>query len=436
VVNLLDDNREFKDSALGMIPKNWELLSFKNITNVRQGLQIAISKRFKEYKPNRYIYITVEYVNKLDDQASIEFIEAPSKRVICHKNDILFTRTGATGKIITGIEGVFHNNFFLVDYDTSKVFREYFLHYLNFEPIQKDIQFKAGTTTIPDLKHGDFYSLVFLKPTLPEQQQIAKILDTVDKAIAQTQTLIAKYKRVKTGLMQDLLTRGIDEHGQLRDPRTHKFKRSPLGMIPDEWEVKALSSITFKIIDGTHFTPKYIDHGVPFLRVTDIQDTEINFDHVKKISLQEHQFLTQRCKPEYGDIFYSKNGTIGLTKVIDWYREFSIFVSLCLIKPNFSLINPWYLEEILKSAVVNEQIRMRSKQGTIINLHLEEIREVLIPVPSIDEQIRLIEAWKKYNICLINEELYLSKLQKIKTGLMQDLLTGKTSVKPLLTNQP
>ncbi|MCC5629126.1 restriction endonuclease subunit S [Nostoc sphaeroides CHAB 2801] len=207
-------------------------------------------------------------------------------------------------------------------------------------------------------------------------------------------------------------------------------------MIPDEWEVKDLSSITFKIIDGTHFTPKYIDHGVPFLRVTDIQDTEIHFDHVKKISLQEHQFLTQRCKPEYGDILYSKNGTIGLTKVIDWYREFSIFVSLCLIKPILSLVNPWYLEEILKSPVVNEQIRMRAKQGTIINLHLEEIREFLIPVPSCNEQNRLIEAWKKYNNCLINEELYLTKLQKIKTGLMQDLLTGKTSVKPLLTNQP
>lgn len=82
----------------------------------------------------------------------------------------------------------------------------------------------------------------FLVPLLtkPEQAKIAEILSTVDRAIEKTEALIAKQQRIKTGLMQDLLTRGIDEHGNLRSEKTHQFKDSPLGRIPVEWEVRRL----------------------------------------------------------------------------------------------------------------------------------------------------------------------------------------------------
>ena len=76
-----------------------------------------------------------------------------------------------------------------------------------------------------------------------EQAKIAEVLSTVDRAIEQTEALIAKQQRIKTGLMQDLLTRGIDEHGNLRSEQTHKFKDSPLGRIPVEWECKELSQV-------------------------------------------------------------------------------------------------------------------------------------------------------------------------------------------------
>ena len=75
-----------------------------------------------------------------------------------------------------------------------------------------------------------------------EQSKIAEILSTVDQAIDQTEALIAKQQRIKTGLMQDLLTRGIDENGNLRSEETHEFKDSPLGRIPVEWEVKTIGN--------------------------------------------------------------------------------------------------------------------------------------------------------------------------------------------------
>lgn len=83
------------------------------------------------------------------------------------------------------------------------------------------------------------------------------MLSTVDQAIEQTEELIAKQQRIKTGLMQDLLTRGIDEDGNLRSEETHEFKDSPLGRIPVEWEVEKLEELTIKIGDGMHTTPIY-----------------------------------------------------------------------------------------------------------------------------------------------------------------------------------
>jgi type I restriction enzyme S subunit len=80
-------------------------------------------------------------------------------------------------------------------------------------------------------------------PPLPEQRKIAQILETVDNAIEKTEKIIEKYKRIKQGLMQDLLTKGIDEKGNIRSEKTHKFKDSPLGRIPEEWEVVRLGEV-------------------------------------------------------------------------------------------------------------------------------------------------------------------------------------------------
>ncbi len=102
-----------------------------------------------------------------------------------------------------------------------------------------------------------------------EQIKIADILLTVDHAIEQTEALIAKQQRIKTGLMQDLLTRGIDEQGNLRSEETHEFKESALGRIPVEWEVRTLGELAVYV--GSGITPRggesvYTKEGVLFIR--------------------------------------------------------------------------------------------------------------------------------------------------------------------------
>jgi type I restriction enzyme S subunit len=269
-------------------------------------------------------------------------------------------------------------------------------------------------------------------PPLPEQQKIAEILETIDNAIEKTDRIIEKYKRIKQGLMQDLLTKGIDEKGNIRNEKTHKFKDSPLGRIPEEWEVLRLGEVSNKIIDGTHFTPQYSEDGIPFLRVVDLQGSTVNLDNVMRISPQEHRILSKRCFPEYGDILLSKNGTIGISKVVDWKWEFSIFVSICLIKPKHEKVINIYLKYFLDSEWIKKQIVKSTKQLSVVNLHLEEIREFFILLPPLPEQQRIAEILTQTDQTIEKEQQYKEKLQKIKQGLMQDLLTGKVRVNKLL----
>ncbi len=202
-----EETYEFKDANFRgyKIPLDWHRFTMKHICFVKQGLQIAISRRFKEEAPNRLPYITIQFLK--DPERFLEFIENPSASVTCDETDILFTRTGNTGQIITDVKGVFHNNFFKVIYDRKQILREYLINYLEWEPIQTLILDFAGTTTIPDLKHRDFYSLpLFIPNTIEEQNIIISSIKGIKNSLKSTLMNLNKLKQLKTGLMQDLLT--------------------------------------------------------------------------------------------------------------------------------------------------------------------------------------------------------------------------------------
>ena len=161
----------------------------------------------------------------------------------------------------------------------------------------------------------------------------------------------------------------------------------PSFAIDSDWPIVPLAKITEQITDGTHFTPTYTESGVPFWRVTDVT---MSNDSKKFISKAEHTQLIKRCHPKKGDVLYSKNGTIGVAKKVDWDFEFSIFVSLALLKPKYDLIDSSFLEYTMNSPFVYAQAISRSKSNTVTNLHLVEIREFEIPLPPMEEQRRIV----------------------------------------------
>ena len=274
-------------------------------------------------------------------------------------------------------------------------------------------------STIEEIRAPTLVKLNVSIPPLPEQKKIASILTSVDEVIEKTQSKINKLQDLKKTTMNELLTKGIGHT---------EFKDGPLGKIPKSWLVTKLKKVA-KVNDGTHKTPKYITQGIPFLRVTDLKNKYPMKGNNKYISISEHQELIRRCKPEKGDILYSKNGTIGIPRIIDWEGDFSIFVSLALIKINRdSNILSEYLEIYLSCEIISQEIKNRAKQGAVTNLHLEEIREFLTIIPNIEEQKQIIKICRSLNQNIGLQKDKVLKLTQLKKSLTQDLLTGKVRV--------
>lgn len=179
-------------------------------------------------------------------------------------------------------------------------------------------------------------------------------------------------------------------------PPYKEYMNSPsrwFGNIPKEWVTTKLKYISNQIVDGTHSTPNYIEKGVPFLRVTDITKAKgkyIDYEEVKYISFEEHNILKQRCFPKKNDLLLSKNGTIGITRVVDWEDEFSIFVSLCLIKLKIDRVNPYFIDFIFQSDIISQQLNYGGKKSTITNLHLDKIKELEFVLPPLSEQRKIV----------------------------------------------
>lgn len=372
-----------------------------------------------------YIDISsIEKTGEITSRKSILFSEAPSRaRRVVRDRDIIVSTVRPNLRSFAMVNNLSRptvcSTGFAVLRAKSQVSPGFLYQFILSNIFMGQVIPKLTGSNYPAVNSSDISDISINLPPIIEQQKIAEILSSVDEAIEKTEAIIKQSEMVKKGIMQQLLTKGIGHT---------EFKNTVIGEIPIEWEIDKLKNLTKKITDGTHHTPKYQETGVPFLRVTDIQQREIDFSSTKYISEEEHYTLIKRCKPEKNDILLSKNGTIGITKLVDWDQEFSIFVSLCLIKVDTSILLPKFIEYFLQSEVSMNQIKLRSKKGTVTNLHLTEIKELICGIPNMIEQVQIVEILEGIDNKIEVERRKLSSVLKLKNSLMQSLLTGKVRV--------
>ena len=357
--------------------------------------------------------------------------------------DVLINKDGAqTGKVgfyknNNGAEACINEHLFLIRGDANKITQSYLYYSLLSQACQNQIEAQISGSAQPGLK-SDFLKGVFARipEALPEQSKITEVLSKVDQAIEQTEYLIAKQQRIKTGLMQDLLTQGIDEHGNLRSEETHEFKDSPMGRIPVEWEIKRLEEMAEKIVDGVHHTPTYVDHGMPFLVITDLTaGPGISFENTRYITAADHRTFSARANPVAGDVLVTKDGTLGVARVVkSEYPEFSIFVSLAMIRPRKDYCLPELICFFFDSGEFLIQLGALSAGTGLSHIHLEHFRKFQLRHPPLEEQKIIIDIIKQQELSLTDCHNDLIKLKRLKNAMMQDLLTGKKRVTPLMEN--
>ncbi|WP_456324357.1 restriction endonuclease subunit S, partial [Desulfonauticus submarinus] len=307
-----------------------------------------------------------------------------------------------------------------------------YLYYYILKNLEK-IDFKYFTGSgLRNLQKDEFKKEEIIFPkSKEEQQKIAEILEKIDNAIEKTDKIINKYKKIKEGLMQDLLTKGIDENGNIRDKKTHKFKDSPLGRIPEEWSIK---KDFIKIFSGYGFALKeYSEDGIFLIRIDNIGHGRLiheNFAYLPEKYKQSYErFLINR-----GDVLLALNRPITREKLkiakVDLnnailYQRVGKLLFRNETEKNFYFYymqSNFFIKQLELSLVGSDQPYI-TETG---------FKDLLFKFPPLPEQQRIAKILTQIDNTIEKEQKYKEKLIKIKNGLMEDLLTGKIRVNNLI----
>lgn len=298
----------------------------------------------------------------------------------------------------------------------------------------------ATITAQPLVTQSNLGALPVRLPSNDEQRAIAQVLDTLDTTIRQTEAIIAKLKLVKQGLLHDLLTRGIDANGELRPPHSeapHLYKPSPLGWIPKEWETATLGSLATESTIGPFgsdlVASDYRDEGVPVVFVRDIKPDR--FEWKSNVFLTSNKASALHAhEVRAGDVVATKMGFPPCVAAVypSWMPNGIVTADVVRLRFESSAHRPAWISLSMNGMSVMKQVEQITAGVTRPKVTLRDVRGLSVCVPSVEEQDRILEDVAGVEFLLDAERAALQKLQLQKSGLMDDLLTGRVRVTPLL----
>lgn len=344
------------------------------------------------------------------------------KKGILSNGDVLINKDGAnTGKVGLYDGRHFQNacineHLFLLRAKANELTQEFMYYFMLSNKGQRMIKQCITGSAQPGLNTNFVQKFFISYPVdLLEQRKIADILTSVDHAIEKTEAIIQQTEVVKQGLMQKLLTKGI-EHT--------KFKQTVIGEIPVGWELVKLSEVTTRITDGTHQSPEFIKQGIPFLLVSNIVSGKIDWDTEKYISEETYNTLTKNVKPERGDVLYSAVGSYGVAVLNETDQPFSFQRHIAHIKPIHEQLVPKFLVYVLNSPIGKKQadrVAVGNAQKTVT---LGSLSQFVLPLPTLSEQEKISKLLSSIDDSIQKNIEYRNELLTIKIALSQVLLTG------------
>jgi type I restriction enzyme S subunit len=292
---------------------------------------------------------------------------------------------------------------------------------------------KSQGTTFLAISKSDIDNIIITYPKDDqEQSKIAEILSTIDTVIEKTKAIIEKYQRIKTGMMQDLLTNGIDEKGNIRSPKTHKYKDSPIGKIPMEWEYGVLSDLAY--INPKTSVNISLDEEVDFIPMQDVNEDGVwNIKETKRAKDCIHGF-TEFIE---NDVLFAKitpcmeNGKGCIIKNLKNVKGFGS-TEFHILRPKSNSIPDFIYYWSISHFLRNKAIAYMGGSAGQQRVSFQFFDKFEIGKPQKDEQCFIAKKLSAIYTKIQTEQIYLKKLQRIKQSLMQDLLTHKVAVDTLL----
>lgn len=422
----------YKMTELGEIPSEWEVEKLENLFVFKNGLN-----KEKEFFGKGTPIVNYTDVFKKrgllanDIQGKVTVNEKELKNFEVMKGDVFFTRTsetieeiGLSSVVLEDVKDTVFSGFVLRARPTTlKLNPEYCKYCFSTEEARKEIKKKSSYTTRALTSGTNLNTVVINVPPLPEQQKIADILSTVDEQIDNVDQLIEKTKELKKGLMKQLLTKGIGHT---------EFKETEVGVIPKEWEVKNLGEIV-KFQSGYAFkSTEFIDKGLRVVKITNVQQHNLVWDDIN--------FVLKEFEEKYKDFVLKENDIVlPMTRPIistgikackvakeDLPCILNQRVGRFVIKQE--VLSDYLYQYIFTPYFVNKVDELSSTTGQP-NISAKQIEEILIAIPSIKEQKKIVQGLEQIDIKVKEYQSRKLRLEQLKKGLMQQLLTGKIRVK-------
>lgn len=390
----------YKMTELGEIPEEWEVKKLKDIANICYG------KSQKEIET---------------DDGKYKILGTGG--VIGYTNDFLWNQPS----VLIGRKGTIDKPQYIEEpfwtVDTlfyTKISKNYIAKWFYYYLDNINLKKYNEATGVPSLSVANLNTINIITPTYKEQEKIVSILSSVDEQIDNVDALIEKNKELKKGLMQTLLTKGIGHT---------KFKKTEIGEIPEAWEVKNLSEVVWYQEGPGLRKWQFTSAGIKVINVTNLVGNYLDLSNTSRyIDESEIEKKYKHFLIDENDIVVASSGNswgkVSVVRKID--LPLLMNTSVIRFKPmEEERLSSKYLLQFLKSDAFKKQIALLitgSAQPNFGPYHLDRTK---IATPNINEQLRIASILSEVDKKIEEYENKKERLEELKKGLMQQLLTGK-----------
>ena len=412
----------------------WRETPLGDIVNIHRGITWKREQEAKSKGENTIPVLRIPNIKQILDTSDLLFIrgvtESHRAKYAATKNWILMVGSNGNPERVGNCVFIDEDNEYLFasfllgieSKDCEQVDPKYLFRLIGGPLIQRSISDAVqGSTGLKNISLKMLRQEFVKIPPLPEQKKIAAILSSVDNAIQATQAVIDQTRRVKQGLMQQLLTRGI---GHTR------FKQTEIGEIPEEWCIKTAKEVCSKISVGIVVKPTqyYESNGIKCFRSANVREGYIKDQDWVYIS-EEANNLNAKSKLQSADVLIVRTGYPGTSCVVPQEYEGTNCIDILFARPKVEIILSHYLSCFINSSLGKKQVLYG--QGGLAQKHfnVNALNQMKIVLPSIYEQKKITTILTNMDNVLNIELDKMVQIQKIKRGLMQDLLTGRVRVK-------
>ncbi|MGL4731524.1 MAG: restriction endonuclease subunit S [Clostridium sp.] len=411
----------YKKTKLGWIPNEWKINNLNKIIYLNPE---SLSNSTDNNLIINYIDIESVKVGKVLGCKEFQFSEAPSRaRRVIIKNDVIVSTVRPNLKSVAKInfdkENLICSTGFVVLRKKESVDSEYLFQFAMSDIFTKQLVDKTVGSNYPAVNSTDIKETLIIVPPLKEQQKIAEILSTVDSQIHDTDKLIEKTKELKKGLMQRLLTKGIGHT---------EFKMTETGEIPVEWEVIKIEEVC-EIVDYRGKTPSKVENGIFLVTAKNIGKGYIDYSSSQEyIKEDDYSSVMSRGIPKIGDVLFTTEAPLGNVANVD---RVNIALAQRVIKfrGNKEKVNNFYLKYYMLGETFQQNILNEATGSTVLGIKGSRLKKILLAIPSMEEQQQIVDILSSVDNQIEEFENKKIKLEELKKGLMQQLLTGKVRVR-------